>query len=37
MDIWKFLKSFNTTGTYLFISTVILCLMIIYFYIIHPS
>ncbi|MCG5225825.1 hypothetical protein MCL34_03740, partial [Acinetobacter pittii] len=24
MDIWKFLKSFNTTGTYLIISTFIL-------------
>lgn len=37
MDIWKFLKSFNTTGTYLIISTFILFLMIIYFYIIHPT
>ncbi|MDX8253793.1 hypothetical protein SLL77_08910 [Acinetobacter pittii] len=37
MDIWKFLKSFNTTGTYLIISTFILFLMIIYFYIIHPA
>nr|WP_227591715.1 hypothetical protein [Acinetobacter sp. BEC1-S18-ESBL-01] len=36
MDIWKFLKSFNTTGTYLIISTFILFLMII-FYIIHPT
>ncbi|WP_404798187.1 hypothetical protein [Acinetobacter oleivorans] len=32
MDIWKFLRSFNTIGTYLIISTFILFLMIIYFY-----
>ncbi|WP_227555980.1 hypothetical protein [Acinetobacter oleivorans] len=37
MDIWKFLRSFNTIGTYLIISTFILFLMIIYFYIINPS
>ncbi|MCZ1177818.1 hypothetical protein OYC65_06320 [Acinetobacter pittii] len=37
MEIWKFLKSFNTTGTYLIISTFILFLMIIYFYIIQPT
>nr|WP_228719000.1 hypothetical protein [Acinetobacter pittii] len=37
MEIWKFSKSFNTTGTYLIISTFILFLMIIYFYIIQPT
>ncbi|MFV5639312.1 hypothetical protein [Acinetobacter oleivorans] len=37
MDIWKFLRSFNTIGTYLIVSTFILFLMIIYFYIINPS
>ncbi|MDS7929128.1 hypothetical protein RMB03_06100 [Acinetobacter sp. V91_7] len=37
MDIWKFLRSFNTVGTYLALSTFILLVMIIYFYIINPS
>ncbi|WP_335977649.1 hypothetical protein [Acinetobacter calcoaceticus] len=37
MDIWKFLRSFNTVGTYLSISTFILVVMIIYFYILNPT
>ncbi|MGU3312410.1 hypothetical protein [Acinetobacter sp. M5A5_2a] len=37
MDIWKFLRSFNTVGTYLAISIFILLVMIIYFYIVDPS
>ncbi|WP_227505633.1 hypothetical protein [Acinetobacter calcoaceticus] len=37
MDIWKFFRSFNTVGTYLVLSTFILLVMIIYFYIVDPS
>ncbi|USP41908.1 hypothetical protein [Acinetobacter sp. XS-4] len=37
MDIWKFLKSFNTVETYLVVSTSMLFLIIIYFYIIKPA
>ncbi|WP_227574826.1 hypothetical protein [Acinetobacter calcoaceticus] len=37
MDIWKFLRSFNTVGTYLSISTFILVVLIIYFYILNPA
>ncbi|WP_227549242.1 hypothetical protein [Acinetobacter calcoaceticus] len=37
MDIWKFLRSFNTVGTYLSISTFILVVLIIYFYILNPT
>ncbi|WP_240490098.1 hypothetical protein [Acinetobacter calcoaceticus] len=37
MDILKFLRSFNTVGTYLSISTFILVVLIIYFYILNPS
>ncbi|WP_336168384.1 hypothetical protein [Acinetobacter sp. 161(2023)] len=36
MDIWKFLRSFNTVGTYLIIFIFILFVMVIYFYIINP-
>ncbi|WP_262472176.1 hypothetical protein [Acinetobacter sp. WU_MDCI_Abxb74] len=37
MDVWKFLRSFNTVGIYLSISTFILVVLIIYFYILNPS
>ncbi|MEB3865825.1 hypothetical protein MSG66_17640 [Acinetobacter sp. IK31] len=37
MDIWKFLRSFNTVGTYLALSTFILVVLIIYFYILNPA
>ncbi|WP_262446046.1 hypothetical protein [Acinetobacter sp. WU_MDCI_Abxe161] len=37
MNLLKFIKSFNTLNTYLFISTSTLLLIIIYFYIINPT
>ncbi|WP_257516529.1 hypothetical protein [Acinetobacter baumannii] len=38
MDILKFLRSFNTTvGTYLAMATIVLIIMVIFFYIIEPK
>ncbi|WP_373357811.1 hypothetical protein ACEN3H_12705 [Acinetobacter lactucae] len=37
MDFFKFLKSFNTIGTYLLLSTILLIILIIWFYIIDPK
>ncbi|EXB67802.1 putative membrane protein [Acinetobacter baumannii 1571545] len=37
MDIWKFLKSFNTVNTYLMLSTMLLILLVLYFYVINPT
>ncbi|MHC3094519.1 hypothetical protein [Acinetobacter nosocomialis] len=37
MDILKFLKSFNTVGTYLSLATIVLLIMIIFFYFISPK
>ncbi|MCG8284772.1 MULTISPECIES: hypothetical protein [Acinetobacter] len=37
MDILKFLKSFNTVGTYLTVMLVVLISMLLYFYIIAPQ
>ncbi len=37
MHILKFIRSFNTTGTYLFLATFLLILLIIYFYIVEPA
>ncbi|WP_086374371.1 hypothetical protein [Acinetobacter sp. WCHAc010034] len=36
MEILKFIKSFNTAGIYLTLSTVLLAFLIIYFYFINP-
>ncbi|MEQ1066383.1 hypothetical protein ABLB96_10210 [Acinetobacter sp. XH1741] len=37
MDILKFLKSFNTIGTYLAIMLIFLIVMVLYFYVIEPQ
>ncbi|MGE8654184.1 MAG: hypothetical protein ACN6NV_10615 [Acinetobacter gandensis] len=37
MDYLKFLKSFNTKGTYLFLAVVLLIFFVIYFYVINPT
>nr|WP_086198030.1 hypothetical protein [Acinetobacter sp. ANC 4169] len=36
MEIFKFIKSFNTVNTYLFISTLVLVFLVVYFYYIKP-
>ncbi|EXU52967.1 putative membrane protein [Acinetobacter baumannii 24845_10] len=37
MQILKFLHSFNTVGTYLTLASILLVVMIIYFYVINPG
>ncbi|MDC4857789.1 hypothetical protein OHV85_15135 [Acinetobacter baumannii] len=37
MQILKFLQSFNTVGTYLILASILLVVMIIYFYVINPA
>jgi len=37
MDIWKFIKSFNTVNTYLMLSSILLLLLVLYFYVISPT
>ncbi|MGV7009741.1 hypothetical protein [Acinetobacter baumannii] len=37
MQILKFLQSFNTVGTYLTHASILLVVMIIYFYVINPG
>ncbi|WP_373869081.1 hypothetical protein [Acinetobacter seifertii] len=37
MDIWKFINSFNTVNTYLMLSSMLLILLVIYFYVINPT
>ncbi|ELW82193.1 hypothetical protein [Acinetobacter baumannii] len=37
MNIFKFIKSFNTVGTYLSLATILLVFLIVYFYFISPS
>ncbi|MGE8539934.1 hypothetical protein [Acinetobacter sp. ANC 3813] len=37
MDILKFIKSFNTVGTYLALSIVLLVFLLTYFYVINPA
>jgi len=36
MDIVKFVKSFNTVGTYLALSATMLVFLVVYFYVINP-
>ena len=36
MNVGKLLRSFNTSGTYLLLSTIVLCVLFVYFYIINP-
>ncbi|WDZ51799.1 hypothetical protein LF296_03105 [Acinetobacter vivianii] len=36
MDLIKFIRSFNTLGTYLFLATMLLIWLSIYFYYINP-
>ncbi|EPP3430845.1 hypothetical protein ACUN46_002369 [Acinetobacter baumannii] len=37
MQILKFLQSFNTVRTYLTLASILLVVMIIYFYVINPA
>ncbi|MEO9279456.1 MULTISPECIES: hypothetical protein [Acinetobacter] len=37
MQIIKFLRSFNTIGTYLTLASILLVVMMIYFYVINPA
>ncbi|WP_018572548.1 MULTISPECIES: hypothetical protein [Acinetobacter] len=37
MDILKFIRSFNTVGTYLVLAILLLAFLIIYFYLINPA
>ncbi|MEQ1136068.1 hypothetical protein [Acinetobacter seifertii] len=37
MQIIKFLQSFNTIGTYLILASILLGVMMIYFYVINPT
>ncbi|KHF77993.1 hypothetical protein PJ15_1050 [Acinetobacter sp. neg1] len=37
MNIIKFLKSFNTIGAYLIVASVVLVILILYFYFINPN
>ncbi|MDV2468474.1 hypothetical protein QR674_05705 [Acinetobacter chinensis] len=37
MDIFKFLKSFNTSGTYLAFASMLLLSLVVYFYLINPA
>ncbi|HAV5267925.1 TPA: hypothetical protein JI047_08460 [Acinetobacter baumannii] len=37
MQILKFLQSFNTVGTYLTLASILLVVMIIFFYVINPA
>jgi len=37
MDIWKFIKSFNTVNTYLLLACILLMTIIAYFYVINPA
>ncbi|WP_416346068.1 hypothetical protein [Acinetobacter bouvetii] len=37
MDILKFIKSFNTVGTYLVLAILLLAFLITYFYLINPA
>ncbi|MCW8040870.1 MULTISPECIES: hypothetical protein [Acinetobacter] len=37
MDILKFIKSFNTVGTYLVLAISLLAFLITYFYLINPA
>ncbi|MCJ1923341.1 hypothetical protein [Acinetobacter baumannii] len=37
MQILKFLQSFNRVGTYLTLASILLVVMIIYFYVINPA
>lgn len=37
MEILKFIKSFNTAGMYLALSTALLVFLIVYFYFINPA
>ncbi|WP_227558549.1 hypothetical protein [Acinetobacter calcoaceticus] len=37
MLVFKFLKSFNTVGTYLTLASLLLVMIILYFYVINPN
>ncbi|WP_411267177.1 hypothetical protein [Acinetobacter sp. AYS6] len=37
MDILKFIKSFNTVNTYLSLASILLIIIVLYFYVINPA
>ncbi|MFD2707874.1 hypothetical protein [Acinetobacter gyllenbergii] len=37
MEIYKFLKSFNTVGFYLTVASILLASLIFYFYFLNPK
>ncbi|WP_416378395.1 hypothetical protein [Acinetobacter pittii] len=37
MEILKFIKSFNTVNTYLSLASILLIIMVLYFYVINPT
>ncbi|MGK8803948.1 hypothetical protein [Acinetobacter seifertii] len=37
MEILKFIKSFNTVNTYLSLASILLIIIVIYFYVVNPS
>ncbi|PPB86528.1 hypothetical protein AsoHEU7_09595 [Acinetobacter soli] len=37
MNLIKFLKSFNTANTYLFMTSIVLLFLVLYFYVISPK
>ncbi|MFY5897175.1 hypothetical protein [Acinetobacter pittii] len=37
MEILKFIKSFNTVNTYLSLASILLIIIVLYFYVINPT
>ncbi|MFV5363725.1 hypothetical protein [Acinetobacter oleivorans] len=37
MEILKFIKSFNTVNTYLLLASIILIIIVLYFYVFNPA
>ncbi|MEA1228698.1 hypothetical protein ODQ17_04915 [Acinetobacter sp. IRS14] len=37
MEILKFIKSFNTVNTYLSLASIILIIIVLYFYVVNPA
>ncbi|MCG6036652.1 hypothetical protein ACNPMZ_10210 [Acinetobacter pittii] len=37
MEILKFIKSFNTVNTYLLLASILLIIIVLYFYVVNPA
>ncbi|MDA3558650.1 hypothetical protein MKL42_14260 [Acinetobacter sp. AOR15_HL] len=37
MEILKFIKSFNTVNTYLSLASILLIIIVLYFYVVNPA